>query len=200
MSPEGFSHNYDQRPPEVTGNAGTRQPAKQLTLGNLLKVISDKSKAGIGQPGRRSVHLHTPNDVTGVATVWQMSRGTNLERPDCVGQINHIKGVGDSGDQTATNYFISETPDGLEIEKTSKTYKARRDFGYFLFRPQDKASFASEGLRRIAESRDHEGRKAEPNQSFTSEQETRSLITLLVPLVPAELTQRSYRLWSKGGQ
>lgn len=195
MSPEGFLDNYDQRQPEVADNPEAVQPAEQLTLQHLLAVITDKSKDGIGQRGERVAYLHAPGEKAGAATVWQIPIGTYRDHPECIGRINRLQNVDDDGGQIGIDYYILKKTKGLAIEKSSKPYNAPKDFRNIKVSPQDKARFATEGLWRIAASL-----QSETTKGAVSEQETQSLITLLVPLVPAELTQRSYRLWARDGQ
>lgn len=194
MSPESFSDNYDQRQPEVADNPEAVQPAEQLTLQHLLAVITDKSKDGIGQSGERVAYLHAPGEKAGAATVWQIPIGTYRDHPECIGRINRLQNVDNDGGQIGTDYYILKKPKGLDIEKFIKPYNAPKDFRKIKMSPQDKARFATEGLRMIAASL-----QSEITKGAVSEQETRSLLTLLDPLVPFKPTPGSYYSWTRSG-
>ena len=194
MSRDEFFNNSQQRHPEFAHNPEVVQPAEQLTLQHLLAVITDKSKDGIGQGGERAAYLHAPGDKAGAATVWQIPIGTDCDHPERIGRINRLQNVDDDGSQIGTDYYILKKSKSLYIEKFIKLYNAPKDFGKFKVSPQDKARFATEGLRLIAASL-----RSETTKGAVSEQETRSLLILLDPLIPFKPKPGSYYSWTRPG-
>ena len=185
MSPENFTNPNNNSQPEVSGDALKMQRPGQVTLSHLLHEITDKTKDGIDhEDGSISADLGYPGQHLGVATVFRIEKGTSRDDPNRVGQIHRREGVGDNGDRI-TNYFISDTPDGLHMEKHSQTSNPRESLDDRATPEELQAALS--GLAKIAE----ELQKAHAVEdklglSFVSEQEARELIGLLGQLGPFE--------------
>ena len=185
MTPEDFINGPDQNHPEVASNPEAMKRAEQVTLRHLLHVITDKARYGYERDGRQGVDLHRPGEFTGVATVYRIEKGTSSDNPNRVGQIHRGELVGDNGDKVITNWFILDTPDGLQIEKHSQTSNQNEMLGNKATL-EDIYHSAVSGIAKIAELQKAHSAEDELGLSFVSEQEARELLIFLDPLEPTQ--------------
>ena len=179
MSPEDFTNPNQSNHPEVSGATLEMQRPEQVTLRHLLHEITDKTKDGIDfGNGSVGADLHYPDQQTGAASVTRFEKGTSRDNPDRVGLIHRRERVGNNGDRVITNYFILDTPDGLQMEKHSHTSNPREMLDARAT-PEEGMLAALSGLAKIAELQKAHAVEDELGLSFVSEQEARDLLGLL---------------------
>ena len=202
MFPENFFDSSGQPRADIKPNPETMQPVRQKTLKRLVEVITDKFSDGFPQEGGRVATLLTADDKTVAATVWLIPKGTDRDYPDLIAQINQLKNVGDKGAQTSISYDIQSGADGLRISKSTINYYSRKDFSDVSLSdikvrsPADLANFAIEGLGIIAALRQPEISQNDSLPNRVAGPEVEDLLALLEPLLPFEVSQRSYDLSS----
>lgn len=186
MRPEDFSNPNSSNHPEVSGATLEMQLPEQVTLRHLLHEITNKTSDGIDYGnGTTGADLRYPDPQTGAASVMRIEKGTNRSDPRRVGLIHHREKVGDSGDQVITNYFILDTPDGLQMEKHNQTSNPNKMLSDRATPEEDLLATLS-GLAKSAELQKAHAIEDELGLSFVSEQEARDLLGFLDQLEPFE--------------
>lgn len=120
MTFDDFPTDPQATHPEVVYDPESIKPAQQETLRKLLDEITKRtllSKEII--PGWKPADLYAADDDSrGAAIVSTWRKGVSLDNPDYVGQVVRRGWTyGDNNEGTSTSYGISDTPDGLQVEK-----------------------------------------------------------------------------------
>lgn len=161
---------------------------EQVTLRHLLHEITDKSRNGTDRNGERGADLVHPGGTRGAATVYRIEKGTSKDNPNRVGRIHIAENVGDNGNEVITNYFILDTPDGLQIEKyslISNIEETVKKLGA-IATIDETIDDVLQSIARINDLEKSYAAQDELGLSFVSEQEARDLLHLLDDLEPAK--------------
>lgn len=188
MTPEDFTNPNNGNHPEVTGATLEMQRPEQVTLRHLLSDITNLTGTTNGYEfdTYTGVSMHYPDSAYGTASIRRFKDRASLDDPNRLAGITHIDRVGDNGDEVITNYFILDSPDGLQIEKHSHTANPSKDMLQEGASLDEIGVAALNGIARIAEMKKSQAVEDEMGLSFVSEQEARDLLKLLSDTVPFE--------------
>ena len=151
--------------------------ASQETLENLYEAIAKKLVSG-----KSMTSLFLPGEQRSAATVSVFAKGANKTDPTRIGQI-HTSELINENEGIATNYFILDTPDGLQIEKHRQVYD-NRDLLTGEESQQQKFAKLRSGLTRAHQVIESIKVQTALGFSFVSEQEAEELIGFVEPLAP----------------
>lgn len=171
------NHHYH---PEVASNPEAMRPASEETKQALLDIVSSKSAGGYENSTGVGRDLRFDDDRKGTIGVNRFRDGASLDDPSRLARITRIEWPGELyGKQLITNYFILNTPDGLQMEKHSQTSDPRKELLSDNASLADIFNAAQSGLARIAELRKAQAIEDELGLSFVSEEEAQALLSLV---------------------
>jgi hypothetical protein len=186
MTPEDFTSPNNGNHPEVSGTPLEMQRPEQVTLRHLLSDITNISANGYEHSDSIGISVHYPDSQYGAASIRRFKDRASRDDPNRLAGITHIDRVGDNGDEVITNYFILDSPDGLQIEKHSHTSNPSKEMLREGASLDEIGAAALNGLAKIAEMKKSQVEEDEMGLSFVSEQEARDLLKLLSDTVPFE--------------
>ncbi|MEI7683108.1 MAG: hypothetical protein WCJ24_02295, partial [Candidatus Saccharibacteria bacterium] len=155
-------------------------PATQQTKQALLDVIIDKSEGGLefGETTMKTLKFVQPE--RGTLTVSKYRKGESKDDPNRLGQVMRVEWPGKLyGEQLITNYFILNSPDGLQMEKHSHTSNPSKEMLGSDATLDDVYSSAINGIAKIGQMRESQTLEDELGLSFVSEAEARDILALV---------------------
>lgn len=176
---EQFNPNH-QTHPEVTSNPEAMQPATEATKHALLDAITVKSAGGHDCGSEVSRTLLFDDDRKGTVGVTRFRDGASKDNPSRMAHIHRVEWPGKLyGEQLITNYFIINSPDGLQMEKHSQTSDPDKELLKGGATLDEARTAATNGLARIIALRKAQADEDELGLSFVSEEEAKMIFGLV---------------------
>ena len=176
---EQFNPNHSPHP-EVTANPEAMQPATEATKQALLDAVTAKSAGGYDSGSEVSRTLRFDDDRKGTVSVARFRDGASKDDPSRMARIHRIEWPGKLyGSQLITNYFIVNSPDGLQMEKHSQTFDPDKELLKEGATLEEIGVAASNGLAKIIELQKAQAVEDELGLSFISEEEAKMVLGLV---------------------
>lgn len=188
MAPEDFTNGPNYTHPEITDNPEAMQPATEATKQALLDLIETKSEGGYSsdtEVSSRTLLFDEPE--RGTISVARLVDGASKADPRQVARVHRVEWPGKVyGEQFITNYFILNTPDGLQIEKHSQTTDPDKERLIDDATPEEGYQAAINGLAKITATIEAHKTEDELGLSFVSEKEAKDIIALITEAQPRQ--------------
>lgn len=188
MKPEDFTNGPNYTHPEITNAPEAMQPATEATKQALLDLITEKSKDGYsfdGEVSSKSLVFDEP--AKGTISIAKLIDGASKDDPRRTARINRVEWPGKVyGEQLITNYFLLNTPDGLQIEKHSQTFDPSTELLRSDATPEEGYRMAVNGLAKIVATREAHKAEDELGLSFVSELEAKNILSLIEQAQPRQ--------------
>lgn len=176
---EQFNPNH-QPHPEVTSNPEAMQPATEETKQALLDVVTAKSAGGYENSSGVGRTLRFDDDTKGTIGVNRFRDGASLDDPSRLARVTRVEWPGKLyGEQLITNYFIVNSPDGLQMEKHSQTFDPNKELLKEGATLDEIGVAATNGLAKIIELQKAQAVEDELGLSFISEEEAKMVLELV---------------------
>lgn len=185
MSPEDFTNPNHNNHPEVSVNPEAMLPATEGTKQALLDTVTAKSEGGYDFGSEVSKTLRFPEPERGTVSVARFRDGASRDDPSRMARIHRVEWPGKLyGEQLITNYFVLNSPDGLQMEKHSHTFDPDKELLDDSATLEDVAVAATSGLAKIVAMQKSQAVEDELGLSFVSEAEAKELLALVEEAQP----------------
>ena len=185
MSPEDFTNPNHSNHPEVVDNPEAMQPASEATKQALLDTVTTKSEGGYDFGSEVSRTLVFPEAERGTVSVARFRDGASKDDPSRMARIHRVEWPAKVyGEQLITNYFVVNSPDGLQMEKHSHTFDPDKELLDDSATLEDTGVAATNGLAKILAMQKSQAVEDELGLSFVSEAEAKALLALVEEAQP----------------